>query len=177
MKIRINDITDAGLSLDVVEEGKVIEGLAGQLDFVFNSPVRAHLDITRTGKDIQISGDMKTALGFVCNRCLKPFAYPLDTGFSVYYTLGREPEREKELTAADIDVNFLIGDELDTADILFAQISLELPMQALCNDDCPGLCPVCGQDLNAGPCACPVKEKAEDTTDVRFAKLKEFKVK
>ena len=46
------------------------------------------------------------------------------------------------------------------------QVLLELPMKALCRDDCRGLCPTCGADLNAGPCGC------REEGDERLAKLK-----
>ncbi|MBI5562332.1 MAG: DUF177 domain-containing protein [Deltaproteobacteria bacterium] len=173
MKIRVDDIIEAGLSLDVAEDAKVIEGLAGSLGFRINAPVRAHFDVTRTGKDINVTGALDTALGFACGRCLKDFESVFSTGFSIFYTLGRESAREKGLTAADIDVNYITGDTLDTSEIILAQLALEAPLAPLCNEDCKGLCPRCGADLNAGPCGCGAEEK----TDVRFAKLKDFKVK
>jgi len=173
MKIKIHEITDVGLSIDVAEEGNVIAGLAGHLDFTFKTPVKAHFDFTRTGRDIQVIGSMQAGLGVVCSRCLKPFDYPFESDFSIFYTIGAEPGHEKELTAADVDVNYITGDELDTTDMLLAQLALDVPLKPLCAQDCKGLCPRCGADLNAGPCSCPPEEKHES----KFAKLKDFKVK
>lgn len=173
MKIKIRDITDAGLSLDVAEEGNVIGGLAGPLDFVFKTPVKAHFDLTRTGREIQVMGSMKAGLGVVCSRCLKPFDYEFESDFQIFYSLGSESEREKELTAADVDVNYISGEDLDTTEMLLAQLALDVPVKPLCRQDCPGLCAKCGADLNAGPCPCPVEDKHES----KFAKLKDFKLK
>jgi len=173
MKIKIHDITDAGLSLDVTEEGNIIEGLASPLDFVFKTPVKAHFDMMRSGREIQVVGSMEAGLGVVCSRCLKPFDYALETDFQIFYSLGAEKEREKELLPADVDVNYITGEDLDTTEMLLAQLALDIPVKPLCRQDCFGLCARCGADLNAGPCSCPTEEKHES----KFAKLKDFKVK
>lgn len=173
MKIRIHDITDVGISHDLVEEGKVIAGLAGNLDFTFKTPVQAHLDFTRLGTEIQVIGSMKVGIELACSRCLQPYDYDVDSDFHLFYTLGVEQEREKELSASDMDVNYITGDELDTSEILLAQLTLDLPVKPLCKEACLGLCLKCGKDLNSGPCSCTVEEKHES----KFAKLKGFKVK
>lgn len=173
MKIRIEDITEEGLSLDVVEEGSELAAAAGNLDFTIPSPVKAHLEVTKTGSDVFVRGDITATLGFVCGRCLKAFEQKTSTDFNLFFTREAEKAREKELHAGDIDVNLLEGPELDTSEILRAQLSLDAPMKPLCNPDCKGLCPKCGEDLNLGPCKCHPADK----TDGRFAKLKDFKVK
>ncbi|HBG47552.1 MAG TPA: hypothetical protein DDW94_11280 [Deltaproteobacteria bacterium] len=174
MKINIDDIPESGFSLDLKEDGAVFDGLAGgKLYFSFSSPVAAHLEISKKGRSIFVSGEIKTGIHLNCSRCLKDFDYPFDADFASYYERGAEPEKEKELKAADMDVNYISGDTLDTSELLLGQISLELPMQPLCSTECKGLCPRCGADLNLGDCGCGRDEK----TDSKFAKLKDFKVK
>jgi len=175
MKIRIEDITEEGLTLDVAEEGAAIAAIAGGLDFTIASPVKAHLEITKTGSDVFVRGDVETTLEFVCGRCLRAFEQKIDTGFNLFFTREAEKAREKELHAGDLDVNLLDpkGAEIDTSEILRAQLSLDAPMKPLCSPDCKGLCPKCGEDMNIGPCKCP----QASTPDGRFAKLKDFKVK
>lgn len=175
MKIRIHDITDVGLSLDVTEEGEAIKGLAGSLDFIIKTPIQAHFDFTRLETDIQVIGSMKAGVEFACSRCLRPFDYDVDSDFHIFYTLGAEPEREKELQTSDMDVNYITGEELDTSEIILAQLTLDLPVKPLCSPACLGLCPRCGADLNAGACSCPVD--VEEKHESKFAKLKGFKVK
>jgi uncharacterized protein len=46
------------------------------------------------------------------------------------------------------------GDELDLTDAVREHVVLETPALALCREDCRGLCPSCGADLNEGPCDC-----------------------
>src|SRR3990172_4886271 len=172
MIIRIDDIPEEGLSLDIDEEGAELEKLAEGLDFSILSPVRAHLDVTATGSDVFVRGSLDSRLRLVCSRCLKEFEYALKTPFYLLFSKEREGGREKELTTSDMEVNYVEGGELDTKEILLAQIALEIPIKPLCVEGCEGLCPHCGADLNDGPCGC----KTEERTDPRFAKLKDFKV-
>lgn len=175
MKINLDEIPESGLSLDVEDEGRALNELAGgNLDFSFLTPVKAHLEISKHGRSFFISGDIKTEIRLNCSRCTKEFDYPYEAPFSAYYErAGKGGERDSELKPADLDVNFIEGGELDTAELLLGQIALELPMQPLCTPECRGLCPRCGADLNLGDCGCG----GETRTDSRFAKLKDFKVK
>ncbi|MBI5969744.1 MAG: DUF177 domain-containing protein [Deltaproteobacteria bacterium] len=173
MKIRIEDITEEGLTLDVVEEGAALTAVAGSLDFTIPGQVKARLEITKTGADVFVRGSLDAALGFVCGRCLKAFEQKSGGAFNLFFTREAEKAREKELHAGDMDVNLLEGAEFDTSEMLLAQLSLDAPMKPLCNADCKGLCPKCGEELNAGPCKCP----QASTPDKRFAKLKDFKVR
>ena len=69
---------------------------------------------------------------------------------------------------ADLDEQFYIkGYNLDVDQLVGNELTLNLPMAVLCSDDCKGLCPVCGQNLNIKDCGC-------DTTyiDPRFESLR-----
>lgn len=181
MKIVVDDIPEGGLSVDLTEQGEVLaelaagtdahEGHGGELEFTFLGPVTSHMDFTATSGNVYVRGTMKAALQFECSRCLNGFEMDLDTDFSIFFVRGREEAKELELSAADMEVNYLEGPEIDTTELLLAQIALETPMQPLCREDCKGLCPSCGADLNAGDCGCSRTEKI----DPRFAALKNFK--
>lgn len=174
MKIRLDEIPDSGLSLEVEDEGRQLNELAGgKLDFSFVSPVKAHLDVSRQGRGFFISGDARATLRMSCSRCTREFDYQFGAHFSSYYERAEQGGKESELKEVDLDINFIHGDELDTAELLLGQVALELPMQPLCSEGCKGLCPRCGADLNLGECGC----RDDGKTDSRFARLKDFKVK
>lgn len=173
MKIHFKDIPEAGLSVDLKEDGRKIEELAGGLNFSFKTPVVSHLDLNLSEGTLQAEGTLKAKLQMSCSRCLKEFEYDVDSFFSVFFVVGAEPESEKELKLSEMEINYIPVPEIDTDEILLAQLSLEVPMQPLCQETCKGLCPRCGADLNQGECGCPREEK----TDSKFAKLKDFKVK
>lgn len=173
MKIKIDEITEEGLSFDLTEEGKSIGELAGAARFSIVSPVVAHIEMRRSGVNIDIDGTLGAKVSLVCSRCLKDFEFPIESGFTNRLELGSPGQREVELTKDEIEVTFFEGKELDTSLIIMEQISLELPIKPLCSEDCRGLCPECGVNLNEGLCEC----RREGKTDLRFAKLGEFKIK
>ena len=72
----------------------------------------------------------------------------------------------EELSAADLDVVYYDDFVVPLDPLIEEQLQLELPMKALCRDDCKGLCPQCGADRNAAPCDCA------PPLDGRWASLK-----
>ena len=61
---------------------------------------------------------------------------------------------ELELSEEDMSVDFIMGDEIDLDEVVREQIYFSLPMKSLCREDCRGLCPVCGINLNKEECKC-----------------------
>lgn len=172
MKIKIDDIPEAGLELDIKEEGSALEEAAGgTLDFSFLAPVEAHLDLSRTGPNVHVSGEIRARIRLNCGRCLNEFDHDISLSFSDYFTAGRGEEKDKELKPEDMDISYLEGAEIDTTAMILGQVALDVPIQPLCKEDCKGLCPKCGADLNAGECACDKGDK----TDPRLARLKDLK--
>lgn len=95
-----------------------------------------------------------------CDRCLAPFEKPVE--FSFEYTLVRE------LQDTEQDEYILIeGDFLDLGELCESDIVLNLPLKFLCRDDCKGLCPICGVNLNQTDCDC-----LKQQIDPRLAALK-----
>ena len=172
MKIVVDDIPEGGLSLDLSIEGDKIKGKdAGGLDFDFIGPVKAHLDLVKVRADVSVTGEINARIKLECSRCLKEFEYPLDINFYDFFMRGAVEDRDHELKPEEMEVNFLEGPELDTTEVIIAQLALEAPMKPLCSIDCKGLCPVCGADRNQGPCG----HENADKTDPRLAVLKGFK--
>ena len=62
----------------------------------------------------------------------------------------------------------LDGDQADLDDILTTAVVLNMDSKLLCSEDCQGLCPKCGADLNEGPCDCTPE------LDARWAALQQF---
>ena len=84
-----------------------------------------------------------------CRRCLGPVRGKATAEFR---ELFEEASREGETYP-------LRGDRIDLAPLAQEALLLELPLAPLCRDDCQGLCPSCGAELNAGPCRCPIDER------------------
>lgn len=150
MTIKINDIPPEGLTLNIEETLDL--NMGGDL-----TAFSATLNISpMPGEAFHISGRVKSSPVLECSRCLMEFAYDVDTEF--YFELapasGLKGEQEHELERSELDMEFYIGDEIDVQEIVRGQILLALPMVPIHSEDCKGLCPVCGTDLNTADCGC-----------------------
>jgi uncharacterized protein len=109
-----------------------------------------------------------------CSRCLEPFTLPVDAAFDLRYhprvenTGGGADERE--IAEDDLTTAFYENEEIDLGHLMREQFNLSLPMKPLCGDDCRGLCPVCGTNLNRGTCDCK-----REFDDPRLAVLRTLK--
>ena len=76
-------------------------------------------------------------------------------------------EDEREVQDEDLDTSYYRDDQIDLNELLREQFYLALPMKPLCREDCAGLCPQCGTNLNTGTCQCTTEWE-----DPRLAPLK-----
>lgn len=106
---------------------------------IFTAPnkitkVSAELSFSLADKEILVQGRVWGEREIQCARCLKVTAQPFDESF--FETYGKQQEI--------IDIMLLVRQTL----------ALTEEIRFLCNPDCKGLCPICGQDLNAAQCGC-----------------------
>jgi len=133
--------------------------------------VRCH--ITRSGDTIYIRGELAAQISQECSRCLEPATVAIGGDFA-YTMLPAKPQTapDLELTTEELETGYYSGDFIDLAPIVCEQIVLQAPMKVLCRQECRGLCPHCGTNLNTVSCNC-----REEAIDARLAVLKNFKVK
>ena len=119
--------------------------------------------IKQSGK-IFIIGEHKFVAEFVCNRCLVRFQKEIKG--TVHEQLAKEASLESESEEFYEIKNHMI----DMKEILEDALILALPIKVICDDDnCKGLCPVCGVNLNQEQCHCE-----EEKIDSRLEILKEW---
>jgi uncharacterized protein len=136
------------------------------------APVELAFDIHKDKERFRLEGTLKTTLELSCSRCLETFQTPLDIDFDQRYMPQAEAtsELEAEVPEDDLETSYYRDEEIDLNDLIHEQFYLAMPMKPLCRDDCKGLCPQCGTNLNTGTCDCaPVWE------DPRLAALKTIK--
>lgn len=106
-----------------------------------------------------LGGRLQARLQVTCGRCLEPFMLPVDTQVDLTYVPHPEQaaDDEVELSQDDLTTAFYRDQTLDLAEMVREQFYLALPMRPLCREDCKGLCPRCGTNLNQGTCACDVR--------------------
>jgi uncharacterized protein len=93
---------------------------------------------------------LTTEVATECRRCLGAVRVPVEAQVEALF--AREPEALEDPEA------YAVAREATAIDLRPAvreELLLAVPQWVLCRDDCRGLCPRCGKDLNAGPCGCP----------------------
>jgi uncharacterized protein len=134
------------------------------------APVELAIDIQKLGNDaFSVAGRVRTELEVECSRCLEPFRVPVDATFDLRYVPQAENtgEGEREVGDEDLATAFYREGLLDLIELIREQFVLALPMKPLCTEDCRGLCPQCGTNLNKTQCGCAPKWE-----DPRLAPLK-----
>jgi DUF177 domain-containing protein len=145
--------------------------LPAEPDYKIVAPVDLQFDIFKDKQQFRLVGHMKTTLELPCGRCLEPFTLPVDQTFDLRYQphAHNTGEGEREIEEDDLTTAFYENDEIDLGQLMREQFYLALPMKPLCSDDCKGLCPICGTNLNRGACDC-----SRNWDDPRLAALKQF---
>jgi len=98
-----------------------------------------------------VRGSLTGAVSTPCDRCTAPVRVDVAQDFDLFEEEALPGEDSLEPTLLRRRGRIL---ELDVTGMLWEEFLLALPVKPLCSDECKGLCPDCGQDLNAGPCKC-----------------------
>jgi uncharacterized protein len=168
LEIKVADIPEEGLFFEIEEEREFLEWRGDR--FPFKSPVLGWLRIEFMGDRLCMVGEIHAVLELFCARCLSPYPFNVDVEFMDENLPLRLLEKsEEELCCEKLDVAF-VGDVIDVWDVCLEKIYLSLPMKPLCSDECMGLCPHCGIDLNHDRCDC-----AEERHDSPLEMLRDFK--
>jgi len=152
---------------EVVQKGPLHAAGRAQL-------VEEHRGKHKTIKDIRLNGELRASLELPCARCLEPVAQDVKREFDLLYRpLGADAGKEElSVTGAEAEIGYYQGEGLLLEDALREQVLLALPLKVICREDCKGLCPHCGKNLNLEPCSC-----AEPAEDARWSALKEIRSK
>lgn len=132
-------------------------------EFKFLAPLKLVGKIVNNSKNLEIRAEVSGGMLVHCARCAKPFEAKVE--FPVNEVLVRGDED----SVTDPDVIIFSGYELDLTDIVVNNFLMNVPGRYLCREDCRGLCPVCGCDLNESSCDC-----SSEAIDPRWEALAEI---
>lgn len=173
MKIQVQEIPSEGLHLSYLVEPT--EWDLEERGHTLLEPAHIVLDALKHGEgEVYLAGELSARIQGACSRCMKSITLPIQSSFHLEYlpTPRKLSTNEVALSADALDLNFYQGDEINIDDEMMGQCLLAVPMHPLCQPDCQGLCPQCGEDLNQMNCQC-----RSEPVDFRWSALKNFKYK
>lgn len=151
MKIDLRNISPDGLKIEINEPVKILNIEVPGAEF--KEPVKVSILVNRTGNTLLVNGGIRTSAGMECSRCLKKIKRLLENkNFNI----------TRDITGQT---------EVDLTPDIREEIVLLLPTKPLCKEDCKGLCPSCGQDLNEKKCSCK-----PSTGQIRWERLNKLKL-
>ena len=154
-----------------------IEIVPNEIDFGLEnvraaSPIRLSCEIEHSDFRTDVTGNIAAKFEIDCTRCLDAVKVPLDIDIDVEFVDAEHfgTPGEHEIDAKDLGTDVLPSEHLDLRDLVREQILLNLPERVFCNDDCKGLCEICGTNRNLKDCNC-----REVEVDPRWSALKDLK--
>lgn len=96
--------------------------------------------------EVYVSGKLSYRISGECSRCLSPAFYSGAVEFDEKFTEASQASAQDE--------NVYEKDKIDLTNLINQLILTDLPFAIHCKDDCRGLCPICGKNLNEGACGC-----------------------
>lgn len=123
--------------------------------------------ITKLGKKkLSISGDVDITLNIPCNRCLE------DVKTKIKFTINKEvnlSESESDEIEEQEEQDYIDGYNLDVDKLVYGEVLIHIPSKTLCSENCKGLCPKCGTNLNESECGCD-----RESLDPRMSVIKDI---
>lgn len=130
------------------------------------TPIHVKGEAYKTSGLFIVKGNVSSELQFQCSRCLNNYTYNLDNKFEELFI----PEGiEMDFADGEENLHQLKSDEIDLKQIVEETVILGIPYIPVCSEECIGLCPSCGINLNVETCECKLEK-----VDVRLADLSKW---
>ena len=138
-------------------------------DLQFEAPIVGRATLSNVGRYVRAAGRLRTVIGLACSRCLCPVSYELEAEIEEFCVLEQidEPAAYAGTGDEEADPIPILDEEIiDLSELVRQCVVVAAPATVVCRDDCRGLCPHCGRDLNQETCDC-----ARDEIDPRWSAL------
>jgi uncharacterized protein len=130
------------------------------------TPLAMHLEVREAEDDVVVTGRVEGEAEVACRRCLAPVRVPIDQDVTLVFRAGVS---QVEAEAEEVYPLPERGNVLDLTGPLREHLLLAVPDFLECREECKGLCPHCGVDLNETTCSCEHSQG-----DDRWAALKQL---
>ena len=167
MTFDIDDILEGGLDIDLTIgcDRFYIQ----QEDCHLSKEVKVQGNLTRLNLEVFLNGKVKTELRLNCSRCLEPLDFSIHAKlFARFIALGTidNPSLEYEIDKNEVEIEYYSENRIDISRPVRDAILLDLPMVGLCQEDCLGLCDICGKNLNQGSCQCTKNQDVDPRLEI-----------
>jgi uncharacterized protein len=162
MKIQVG-----GLSEGVHEYSFRVAPAELGLSSEFRDAVDVKATLEKTSRQLLLRGSVATTAEVECDRCVALIREPIGSGYQMHY-VWEETDAER-IDPSEVQVLLPGQTVIDLSDDVRQTVLLALPLKHVCREDCKGLCPHCGRNLNEGTCDCK-----ETRVDGRWDKLREL---
>ena len=142
----------------------------GEKEYQLQDGIDYDVVFTNAGTGVLLTGMVRAHATGECDRCLEPASFDIAGEIEEFY-LFEEPEH---VEGEDDDVEFSLVSEdhtIDLSDAFLSALVMETPFVVLCREDCKGLCPVCGANLNEEDCGHAAQREQERMAASPFAAL------
>jgi|SRR5687768_2038446 len=165
LRVDLRELTSS--PLDTRGEVPADDPLFAETDLQLRQPVSVQGRLQALGDGRYYwHGKASTVVRGECRRCLTPVETPVELDIGALFSKDPEALDDPDAYAVEPDAT-----EIDVTPAVREELLLAAPRYVLCREDCKGMCPQCGKDLNAGPCGCAPVE------DLRWQPLKALKDK
>ena len=180
MRIRIADIPQEGRELEFdlspqalnsrLSKNSSVEPGGVQPDYHFVGTPHVKLKLEPEGSSLVVTGAATAAFKTVCSRCAEDVEKELKTELNLIVKPHSERARESE--DDELSLAYYDGEDLECGGLVEEYLVLGLPYTVLCSENCRGLCPKCGENLNNSSCGCSLDKGGDE----RFALLRNLKL-
>jgi len=177
LKVQLAHIPEEGKQIDLTKDNAWFqENLPdvdrGSMDL---ASAAASCRLSKVGEAVYLEGSMEATLVIPCCRCLENADVRTKSDFRYTFVPAAtqaDDGEDEELDGLDAELSFYREEAIDLDPVLFEQIILQIPIKVLCHEECKGLCPNCGANLNVAACSCGTTAPAAP----RMAILKKIKI-
>ena len=155
MIVKVADLSEVVRQARYRESAGPLNDLLGQVPqgdhHRFESDLEVDSELYRHGTDVYFQGNLSGTVRTACRRCLEDFDWQLARAFRFLIVKTARGTEEPE---DDTGIDHYAGYDIDLSPLVREQALLALDDRGLCSEECKGLCPGCGANLNGEDCKC-----------------------
>lgn len=166
MILNVRELRAKHNRVEITESVELPSLAQGRRDIVRVEPLRATLHAAAASELVEVAGTLTVPVEFVCSRCLTQYCQSLTLPFREMFALEADQVDED-----DEHMHLTVEDRVDLMPYIEETAQLGLPYVPLCEEDCKGLDPETGDNLNIHP-AKPAADRIDPRLEVLAQLLK-----